>query len=163
MGFTPTDVGEYILSLTAVPSLTATSTGTAVNGDSIDRLAQGSPYKSCQIVVPFSYIKTTGVTGSMNAHLQDSAVSASTSTSWADFGSTVASAGSGVYTIAATTAAVTAGRGVYRRNVDITAARRYIRVRVTPLLTAATLSTVNLLRYMGVLVLGGSDEYPATS
>lgn len=161
MPYTPADVGEHILAVSAVAAGAGTTAGTAVNGYVIDRFAlatNGNRYASVQIAVPYNFVKATATTVAMNAHLQDSAVSASTSASWADYGSTVASEGSGNSTVGTSTAAVTSNR-TFRRNVNILGARRYVRVRITPHITVV--STANSLNYNAVLVFGGGENEAA--
>lgn len=151
---TPQNIGAYITAREALNAGAGTTPGTAVDGFIIDRFALGSRMDSCKIVIPYNYVKATGTTIALNAHLRDSP----TSTGWTNFGSTVQTAGVGGV-VGVTTAAVTS-HGRFERNVDLTRARRYIRVRVTPLISVV--SSINLLNYNGVLMLGGADVLPAS-
>ena len=161
MGFTPTDIGEYIHPVIALGAAgTGTTAGTAVNGLVVDRFALPNWYNSVQLTVPFNYVLAAGGTINLNAHLQDSAVASSSSTSWADFGSTVQGAGSGGVTASSTASATS--QSAFYRNVNLTTARRYVRARITPQRVEATAgSSADALNYHAVMVFGGAISYPA--
>jgi len=148
------DVGESLLAEFALLNAAATTAGTAVNGKTIDRRANGSRYMSCVIHVPYQYLLTSGVVLTMNAHLQDSP----TSTAWTDFGSTVQATNTvkGLHTGAT---GGSSGFDVFARKVNIGQANRYVRARITP--SCTVVSSVALCNYSGSITFGGAEVNPA--
>jgi hypothetical protein len=130
--------------------------GTQVNGTVIDRLGLGELYFSAKVIIPVYPNLTTGVEGTVISNAQDSATTVSTA--FADFddkdGSTV-----NTLTLGATdsTAAFTTVSEL-EYDLDISTAKRYIRIQVTPSMTS---TATNTLDYAGILVFGGSDTLPA--
>ena len=157
MGYANTDIGAYILPIAAINNGTFTSAMSTnpATGYTIDRRSfDAGRGNSCQIVVVWNGTTTAAKTLNVNAYLQHSP----TSTAWSNFSSTVQSAGEGVYTV--TTTAASSQHGVFRRNVNLMTANRYIRVRANGWINSA-LST--LARFHGLLVFGGFDESAPTS
>jgi len=145
------DIGEEILvkSASVVTAVTAGGSGdaTEVDGTSIQRSALGSMYESVKVVVHGVTTLQAAETLSVAANLQDSA----DGSSWADFGTAVASA------VVATGVTTAAGfESTY--DFDIRAARDYVRVQFTPSISTADTDTASI---GAVMVLGGATEYPA--
>jgi len=154
------DVGAYLTNTVAalpVGVLAATTSLAEVNGPAIDRRANTShPFLSCKVAIPWSATSlTTGDSFTVTANMQDAA----TTTSWADYddkdGTTVQQVVSGVGT-----SVVTAYNGVLEFDVDLSSARRYIRLQVTPLFSATTTSA-DAGAYGGVITFGGANILPA--
>lgn len=158
MGFVPTDVGEYVCTLNALGHNTFTSAQSTnpATGYTIDRFAfNAGRGASCQISVLWNGTTTGVKTINVNAYLQHS----DTSTAWTNYSSTVqATDATGVYTVV-TTAASTQ-RGIYRRNINLIGAKRYVRVRANGWVNMDN-STIMTLR--GVLTFGGFDAYPVST
>lgn len=149
MGFTPQDIGEYVLGEFALLNAAATTAGTAVNGKAIDRRANGSHYVSAKILVPIQYKLSSGTPIVITANLQHGA----TTTAYSNIGSTAA------FTTITGATGGSSGYAVLAKNVDITNANRYLRVRITP--DCNVVSSVQFCNYSGIVLLGGADAYPA--
>ena len=145
------DIGAYIKAVTNVAHTTGSTAGTDVNGAAFDRRDDlTSHYQSCKVVVPFSYIKATGTTISITPRLQHSSLSTA--------GFANLSTGAAV-TVAAAVAATAAARNIAELDVDLTVAKRYLRVVIAPQISAQ--SSVNGIDVIGVIMFGGGDVNPA--
>ncbi len=146
------DIGAYIKGVKALTAnVVASSVGGGVeqNGDDVDRNLVGRLYRSCKLMVPYVATVAVGQTVTLKANTQDGA-SSTAYTDYADAdGSTAVSA-------IATTAAP---NGVLEMRLNLGPAKRFVRVQLTPTLTAATADTVAIA---GVHAFGGGEENPAT-
>lgn len=147
---TSRDIGAQIAGR-ACAAATAVAAGTGdateVSGQWIDR--QG--FLSAKLIVTYQAVLAEGETISIAANLQDATDSSGTGA--ADFGTASADAvratgGSGGST----------ERGVVEIDVDLSAARQYVRAQFTPNLSASGTDTAIL---SAVLVLGGAESIPA--
>lgn len=137
----PRNVGSELKVATGnVP--VAASAGTR-NGAAIDR--QG--FLSCVLVAVSGAVSGSPSAQTLDAKLQDSADG---STGWADY--VPAGAGSGAIT------QITAANTLARKNIDLSKAKRHIRVVEVVGFTGGTSPTLGAQE---VVVLGGADVLPA--
>lgn len=148
------DIGAYIKGRTGLSLTTGTTAGAVVNGVTIDRRESaagfGSHYQSCKVSVLMLYTKATGVTISVAPRIQHSSALSS--------GFVNLSTG-----VAKTVAAASTGTGaldIAELDVELTTAKRYLRMGSTRQITVV--SSVNSLNLMGQVTFGGADVLPAT-
>lgn len=134
----------------AVATAAGTGDATELDSASFDRVTNGRNMLSAKLIVAVEATLQSGATLSVAANMQDSA----DDSAFADFGTALANAvvltgpsGGGV------------ARGVRELDVDLSAARRYIRAQATPDLSATGTDTCTMAV---VIVLGGGDELPAS-
>ena len=154
------DIGAIIAGHFGLANVTITSDTTSDNdpqyGPSIDRLNLGRRYLSCKVLVPFQAAVSNGKKASVSAGIQDSG----DGSSWADY-STDTEPGATVLGTSATSASSTGGNSAAYHNVDLTRARRYIRMKATADLSASS-SSNNNVALAGVVVFAGAEAVPAT-
>ena len=152
------DIGAYIKAvipaITGVSIASSTASGVEINGHSFDRLGETYLYRSGVACFGVAATLAAAATVSVVANFQDS-TNAST---WADYGSTYASV---VLGATDSTAAQTV-RDCAQFDVDLGAARRYVRVQVTPTLSDPT-STSDVVTLSGILVVGGPPVLSSTN
>ncbi len=149
-----TDVASMITARIASAFASATAGGagnnTEVVGVAIDRAAFGSVPLCGEIEIPFEAVLGAGDTFSITGlQVEDSADGAA----WATYEALTAP---GV--VATGPAGGGTVRGQVTADINLSSARRYIRIDHTPVLSAAATDTAKTL---AVLVLGGFDELPA--
>lgn len=144
-------IGDVLTSVNAltpnVVTAGTTDSGAAQNGNTIDRQSLGRNYLSAQIAIPVTTTLAATKTLTVAAKVQDSA----DGTNFTDYGTAPSST---VLGSTSSTASQTL-KSAKDFNVDISSARRYVRVVVTPTLSATASDTVAL---GGVAVLGGGDR-----
>jgi hypothetical protein len=150
------NMGAYIKAVpifgsSAVISHTSDGTPNAVEqtGRVIDRLAYGRRYYSAKVVIPFQASSTNVNTAAISITTR---VQHATSTAAADF---AALGSTGVVSTFGTTATSTSLVGCHIQDVNLSQARRYLRVLVTSNVAA---SSSGFMRFGGALLLGGADE-----
>ena len=155
------DVGAFIVGKNALnpQTITTTGDGSEKTGYSIDRNDDTSdPFLSAKVIIPYSASLAAGNTLTLKSNAQDSS---STASGWADYddkdGSTANTA-----TIGSTgsTAAQTLS-GVLEYDLDLSSAKRYLRVQVTPTLSGSSTESDDV-DLGGVMVLGGANVLPAS-
>ena len=154
------DIGAFLKGKAAVNPrvVTAGSTadGSTYTGATIDRQAvtELQHCYSMKLVVPIFPNLSTGITGTVEGEVEDSADDV-TFTNYPD------KAGSTTFTLTIgttlTTAAVTA-EGEINADFDIQAARRYVRAVLRPSILSTATDTLDIA---AVLVFGGHDVLPA--
>ena len=149
-----TDVASLLTArlASAFASATAGGTGnnTSVVGLAIDRFALGSLPLCGEIEIAFEAALGQGNTLSLAAlAVEDSA----DGTNWATY-QTLAAPG----VVATGPNGGATVRGQASTGINLSSARRYVRVNHTPVLSAANTDTV---KTVALLVLGGFDELPA--
>lgn len=154
------DIGAQLVAKNAVnPAVvTAGSTddGQEVNGFIIDRQAFADLLLSVKVAIPYDASIVDTFTATLAANLQDSDTTASTA--FADYDDKDGSTGQSV--VETGTTAVTAFDKILEFDVDLSSAKRYIRLQVTPTLSNGSTSS-DTLDYGAVHVFGGSDQPPA--
>lgn len=148
------NAGAWVTGAFAFVSTPATAGGTGdateVNGVAIDLLAYGTRYRSAKLVIPVRATLASGATLSIAANFQDGAAS----NSWSDYATALTNA---VHLTGPSGGG--AAVGVAELEVDITGARRWLRVQVTPDLSSTGTDTA--VMGAGVLLLCGPQEIPA--
>ncbi len=149
-----TDVASLVTARVASAFVSATAGGAGNNtsavGLTIDRQSLGSLPLCGEIEIPFEAVLAQGDTLSISAlAVEDSA----DGTSWATYQTMTAP---GVVATGPTGGGTVHGQASV--GVNLSSARRYVRVDHTPVLSAANTDTAKTL---AVLVLGGFDELPA--
>lgn len=124
-----------------------------INGNYIDRIGsnQGLPLSGV-LLISFKAVLAEDKTLSIAANLQDAVDVGGTGV--ADFGNAIANA-----VVATGGSGGTTERGVVELDVDLSAARGFIRDQITADLSAANTDTVAI---SAVLVLGGDNKAPNT-
>ena len=159
------DVGAKLKGFNAVNAATVTAgtgaDGTEVNGFIYDRLTPGgtnkSLYQSAKVIIQYDgNLGADGNSLTIASNLQHSDSTASTS--FADFADIDGSTGVSVTQTRATGGGNSTPSGVLEYDVDLSQAKRYVRVQLTPTLSASATDTVD---YGCVMVLGGADVDPA--
>jgi hypothetical protein len=138
------NIGAYISAVTSVEPQAGANA--AINGTGIDRMAHNGNPLSCVLHTVLGALAGGPATTSVVSKLQDSA----DGTTYADYmpdGANVA-----------TSTALTAANTENSLSVDLTAARRFIRVVTTPTLTGGTTPSASL---MAEVILGGEPIYPS--
>ncbi len=142
--------------------VTTTNDATAQNGYVVDRQFQnatgdlGDLYQSAKIVVPASYSLAAAETVTIRLEVQHSDTTGSTT--FATYANKDGStAVTDVFGDTASTAAQT-GNVVTESDIDLRGAKRYLRISITPTLSAASADTVDIA---GVAVFGGGNYNPA--
>ena len=154
------DVGAF-LTVSNVFNPRIVTAGTTVEneqtGDVIDRgLGAGSNLAlSAKIAVPYNYTLAAAKTATLSFKLQDSATTASTD--FSDYADKDGTTSNSVAT-AATTASQTPS-GILSGDFDLSSAKRYLRVKVTPTLSATVTDTADIA---AVMVFGGSGALPGS-
>ncbi len=155
-----TDIGVMVAGKVALDPYTSTAGGSgdasAANGLAIDRLAMASIARSCKIqLIAVATLAATKL-ATIVFKLQQSDDG---STGWTDY-----TYDPGGATVGAVTVVLTGGSGgtterkVLEANYDLSGAKRWIRLTVTPDLNAATVDTLLLA---GLINFGG-DVMPAS-
>ena len=153
------DIGSQLVAMEAFQPVevnsSAAANGTEINGYTIDRQTAGEGHSqlflSCKVAIAavFETTSTATETCTVTSNFQDAATTAS----WADYADKDGS----------TQVAVTLTPGNKRRclvyDVDLSKARRYVRLQVTPDSSTAKLNDINI---GGVIVFGGADVVPPT-
>ena len=131
-------------------SVTAAGSGdaTEANGTSIDTLSLPGDPTSVVFMIPVRAVLADGKTAVITANLQDSA----DNSNWGDITSPAV-----LMTLISTGG--TTELGVAKLGFDLTKARRYIRIQVTPDLNAASVDTATVGN--GIAVFGGLNEVPS--
>lgn len=137
-----------------------TSAGDTLFGPAIDRLALRDRYRSAKVVLGGSAVltqatSTHGITAVLVPGIQHS----SDATSWDAWSTgTVPSKTLGV----TTSATATGARGTAEQSVNLSGARRYVRMTASAAMTLST-STTDSVAVAGTIVFGGGETTPATS
>ena len=136
----------------------ATDHATEVNGSQIDlQTVTRQRYRRAKVAFPYSLsVATTGTTVSFASNLQDRNVTSGTGSTYADFG-TAPSAH-----VTTTSTSTGAHEGVMEYEQDLTNAKRYLRVQVTPTFSATT-TGLALLSYSGHVELKDPNVYPVAA
>jgi len=147
-----TDIGAYLEpAFTVAPQLSAAAT---IAGTGVDRLntPSGLPYQyySCMLTVITGAVAGTPTSFTVDARFQDSA----DNTTFADF-NPGSQAGSEPALGWVSIPTITAANSVARVNVNLTAARRYIRPQVVVAFVGGTSPTVGVA---AAIILGGADR-----
>jgi hypothetical protein len=158
------DVGEYIAAKAALNPVIVTAATTAdgqeINGTAIDRQAfTHFPMLSCKVIVEAYASLTAAKTATLAFNLQDAV---SSTGPWADYNDNSQSTAPLTQTNTIGTTATTAANtpnGVTEGNYSLGSAKRWLRVQVTPTLSATVTDTVD---YGGVIVFGGFNFDPAS-
>jgi hypothetical protein len=137
----------------AISQSTATA-ATTQDGLTIDRTLLGRRYYSCKAIAAFGYLPAaTGTQATLGINFQHS----SDGTSWDNFSTgTVPTA----ITFGNTTVATTDYKTV-EQSVNLTGARRYVRMQVPPPTYGTSSSGQGVFSGAGVIVFGGADELVA--
>lgn len=160
--FMQRDIGALITGKAALQFYTANANSTAeqgveVNGVAIDRNAFNDLMLSAKVMVPVNYSLATAAKVTLVSHFQTADSSTGT---WADMelndGTTAASK---VVGSTGSTAAQT-GDDLMEYAVDLSGAKRYVRIQVTPTFAPSS-TTTDDADIGGVLVFGGADQPPA--
>lgn len=147
------NIGGFVKLVNGGGYATATAGGagdaTEVNGASIDRQALANTHQSVVVAIPAVATLASGATLTIAANLQDS----DNDSDWTDFGDALAA------TVVATgPSGGGVRRGVAKLSQNISGARRYLRVQVTPNLSAAGTDTA--IQSEATFVFGGGEELP---
>lgn len=136
----------------AAAAVTAGGAGdnTEINGAAIDLNAYGTRFRSAKLAAPVTATLGSGETVQVLGNFQDSA----DGTNWSDYKDALAAT-----TVATGPSGGGARTGVATLEVDITGARRYIRVQATPNLSRAGTDTASF--GPGLVLLCGPQELPA--
>lgn len=154
------DIGAYLKHENALNPVTVTAGTTADgqerNGHIIDRRAFADILLSAKVGILYDgAIATTAKTIIVASNLQHSLTTESTA--FADY---VDKTGTTGFTVTETR--TTAGNGapsdVLEYDVDLSSARRFLRIQVTPTLSSSVTDTVDLA---AVITFGGADQNPA--
>jgi hypothetical protein len=129
----------------------ASSSGAALTGATIDRLALGRLYYSCRSIGKGRFVGSSVQGMNLAASFQHS----SDGTSWDNY-STATNATAAIGSSGATGAQ--AVEGVVEQPVSLVGARRYIRQVLTPSFTSGTSGDNGYVS--GEVVFGGADEKP---
>ncbi len=150
------DVGAYITSRAALNPevVTTTGDGSERNGTAIDRNALNSVALSAIVTIPYYGALAAAKTVTIKSNVQHSSVS---SAGWADYNDKDNSTANTVTAGSTATTAAQTPSGVLEYDVDLAAAKRYVRVQVTPTLSATATDTVDIA---GVIVFGGGGVLP---
>jgi len=153
------DIGAYIVAVQAIDpdEITTTGDGVLATGRVIDREANSSyPLLSGSLVVSYKTVLTATKALTLSTLLEHSASTASSTFATLETkdGSTAAQSNADTN---ATTAGVTR-RGVQKIDYDLGHAKRYLRAKVTPTLSA---TSSDVAGYAAVLVFGGGQTRPA--
>lgn len=148
------NAGAWVTGAFAFPSTAVTAGGTGdnteINGVALDQNAYGTRYRSIKLCVPVLATLASGETLQVAANFQDSA----NNSDWSDYATALAAT-----TILTGPSGGGAVRGVAELEVDLTGARRYVRVQATP--NASRAGTDTAVFGAGVLLLCGPQELPA--
>lgn len=156
------DIGAYVkgeVSLAPqVIDASSTNDGNAVTGIVIDRQALGKHYLSCKSIVAVRFRGSTTRNGTVDIKIQDGA----SSNTFTDY-STDTTPAAKTFGSTGATGAQTVNDEV-EQDVDLSAARRYLRMSVTVNHAATSSGTSGLEDFTvtGMLVFGGGHELPAT-
>ena len=156
-------IGAFILGVNGLdPNVVVAGSGadgTEQFGTALDRLALGTLtrlYFSCLVSVVVTAVLAATDTATIVAKLQESVDLAFTAPiDFEDPNNTVAATGTLVLTGGG---GGTTERGVLQFNVNLMTAQRFLRVAVTPTLSAATVDTAAIA---GEIVFGGADVLEA--
>jgi hypothetical protein len=147
------DIGAYLGSAPGIASTAQTAgANAAINGKTFDRRAQSDRFHSVMIVGQLQATLASGKTASVALKLQDSA----NDSDWTDYGTALAATQSHD----AAGGAITALSNTVHHSVDLATARRYIRMVVTPSMSATDTDTCVAT---GVMVMGGADAIPVAT
>lgn len=152
-----TDIGAYIqpefalIPVTLLSSALASTAATEVNGPAYDRFSNTSRMMSAQCCVPVEAVLTSGVDASIAANLQHA--DTTVSTDFADFGLATSS-----LSWTGATGGTTV-QTVLHWDVNLTMAKRYVRMQVTP--TLGTTGLGSSVKYGGLITFGGADRLVA--
>lgn len=150
------DAGKLIKAMPGIPSTGTipSSSGAAINGLTIDRLALGRRYQSCRSVVQGRLVGSTQQTVSLTKTFQHS----SDGTSWDNYSTATNPAAVAIGSTGSTAAQTT--DGVVEQTINLRAARRYVRqVLAAPAFSLS--SSGDTLTVAGTVVFAGADENPA--
>ncbi len=150
---------KFIVGPRVIDAGTTTEDAVEISSTAIDRVAlTNHPYHSAKVIFPYSFTGAAGATATLKSNFQHSDNS---SAGWVDFndidGSTANTASIGS---TASTAAQTVN-GVLSYDMDLSGAKQYVRVQVTPTLSGTSTGTDDL-DIAGVLVFGGGATQPST-
>jgi hypothetical protein len=148
------DIGAFLKAeqALAAATLVGSTTATAVNGDTIDRLSYDDLLLSGKVCIQYDLTNfSTGETVTFLSNLQDSP----TSTAWTDFLDRDDSTGVSL-TVTQASTGVTTASGVFAYDADFSNAERYVRVQFNHQFG----STAADATYGGQLIFGGSDFNP---
>jgi hypothetical protein len=147
------DISAELTARFALTSTSVTAAGagdaTEVDGATIDTLGLPGEPSSVVFYIPVRAVLADTKTGVLTANLQDSA----NGSSWADITTPAV-----VLTLLGKTGGTTE-TGIAKLGFDLTKARRYIRIQVTPDLNAT--STDTAVVGGGLAVFGGLNEVPS--
>jgi hypothetical protein len=151
------DVGAYLKASNALNPATFTTTNDDAEqtGTNIDREAfSNHPALSCKVIIPYNASLAATETLTVVSNFQHSSAS---SAGWADFDDKDGSTQNSVVTTTGTTAATTPA-AVLTYDVDLSSAKRWVRIQITPTLSAASADTCGIA---GTIVFGGENTLPA--
>ena len=158
------DIGAYLKGFNAfnpieVTAATTTEDGIEINGKIIDRRVDGASvsnvFLSGKVIIAYDGALTTGKTLTVASNVQHSDTTASTA--FADLADRDGSTGVSVVETNSTGGNGTPS-GVLEFDLRLDSAKRYLRIQVTPTLSATATDTVDM---GGVTVLGMGDFIPA--
>lgn len=154
------DIGAYITGRRALANTSVVGGGsgdnTEVDGVAIDRLSDSEKFLSCKVILPIAATMAATRQVTVVSNVQHSSVTASSGFTDYDRKDST-SAYSVTFGDAASTASQTI-TDVVQYDVDLGAAKRYIRVQATPNMTDT--SSADTCTLSGVVVLGGGDFLP---
>jgi hypothetical protein len=155
------DIGAYIRHELAynvrVQDASSTDDGQAVGGVVLDRQALGEHYLSCKPVVEVRFRGSTTRNATVDVKIQDGA----SSNTFADYSSADWPATKTIGATGATGAQIL--NEIMQFDVDLAAARRYVRIAITGNHAATSSGTSGLedLTLTGVITFGGAGQLPA--
>jgi len=160
------DIGSYLSMVNALNAQVVTGTtatdNTEINGFAVDRelVQAGRPVMlSAKLGVQYDYAFPATATLTLTGHVQHSSVSTA---GWADLAFKNGSTSVAVTVGSTASTATQTGTGVLTGNVDLSGAKRYIRMQITP--NWSTLTTLTEDVDLGAMfVLGGYDTLPAST
>lgn len=148
---------KMVLTPRVIDGGTTTEDGVEVSSTAIDRLADTQhPYQSMVVAVPYSFTAIATNTGSITSNVQHSDNS---SAGWEDFDDKDGSTANSVTLGSTASTAAQTTDSVLKYDVDLSSAKRYVRVQVTPSLSGTSTETDDL-DIAGVVVLGGGNVMP---
>lgn len=158
------DIGARLKGFNALNAVVVTAGTTAdgnqYDGAAYDRLSPGGTdndlFLSAKAIVQYD-AAGVGSTDTVTIAMQWQHSSLS-SAGWADITDNLHDESTAVSVTLTGTTAVSTFTGVLEADLDLSLAKRYVRIQVTPTLSATATDTVDI---GGVLVLGGGDQDPA--
>ncbi|KKN90101.1 hypothetical protein LCGC14_0232140 [marine sediment metagenome] len=153
------DVGAYLHGVNALNPAVVTATtvaaGTELDGVDINRLSDPVNLTvSAKVIIPYSYSLAAAETATLKSNAQDGA----STTAYTDYDDKDGSTANSVTVGSTATTAAQTGNGVLEYDLDLAAARQYVRIQLTPTFSATSADTNDV---GGVMVFGGGTVLPA--